>query len=170
MPDIITTERLILRRFRADDADAFHAILSDAEAMRYWSTLPHRELPETRAWIDSTIATVAAGKADDFVALNEGRIIGKAGLWYGNELGMIFAPACWGRGLAGEAVRAILARAFARGLTSIKADVDPRNERSRRLLHKLGFVETGSAERTIKIGEEWVDSIYLELKLAQSAV
>jgi len=38
------------------------------------------------------------------------------------------------------------------------------NDKSLRLLRKLGFVETGSAARTLQIGDEWVDSIYLELR------
>jgi ribosomal-protein-alanine N-acetyltransferase len=165
-PDTIATERLILRRFRSDDAVAFHPILSDADAMRYWSTPPHRDLAETQNWIDHAIQAVAAGEADDFVALHEGKIIGKAGLWHGNELGMIFARSCWGRGFANEAVRAVVHRAFARGLASIMADVDPRNNKSLRLLRKLGFVETGSAARTLQIGDEWVDSVYFELRRA----
>jgi ribosomal-protein-alanine N-acetyltransferase len=169
-PETIATQRLTLRRFRPDDAAAFHPILSDAEAMRYWSTVPHRDLAETQDWIDRTIVAVAAGQADDFIALHDGRIIGKAGLWHGNELGMIFAKSCWGRGFASEAVGAIIHRAFARGLASIKADVDPRNEKSLRLLRKLGFVETGAAERTLLVGEEWVDSVYLELWPAQGAL
>ncbi len=60
----------------------------------------------------------------------------------------------------------MIARAFARGLHAIKADVDPRNVLSLRLLRKLGFVETGLAERTLLIGDEWVDSVYLELRAA----
>jgi len=153
-----------MRRFRREDADAFHRILSDAGAMRYWSTPPHREMSETEDWIARTIAAVEAGQADDFVALYEGRIVGKVGLWHANELGMIFAPEVWGRGLGKEAVGAVIARAFARGLATIKADVDPRNTRSLVLLRGLGFIQTGSAERTLKVGEEWVDSVYLELK------
>lgn len=153
-----------MRRFRSDDAEAFHRILSDAEAMRYWSTPPHRELSETQAWIAQTIAAVEGGEADDFVVLHEGRIIGKAGLWHGNELGMIFSPEIWGRGLGKEAVGAVIDRAFGSGLAAIKADVDPRNVRSLKLLRGLGFAQTGVAERTLQIGGEWVDSIYLELK------
>lgn len=164
MAETISTARLLLRRFCAEDAVAFHPILSDPEAMRYWSTPPHRDFSETAAWIAKTIAAVESGEADDFIALREGEVIGKAGLWSGNEIGMIFAPSSWGHGLAGEAVRAIAARAFSRGLASIRADVDPRNERSLRLLTRLGFAQTGRAQRTLKIGDEWVDSVYLEMK------
>jgi RimJ/RimL family protein N-acetyltransferase len=31
------------------------------------------------------------------------------------------------------------------------------------VLAKLGFVETGRAERTFLLGEEWCDSVYLAL-------
>ena len=162
--DTITTARLTLRRFRAQDVAAFNLILSDPQAMRYWSTPPHREVAETEAWIAKTIAAVAAGEADDFIVEHQDRVIGKAGIWSANELGMIFAPSCWGRGFASEAVGAILARAFAQGRPAITADVDPRNDKSLRLLTRLGFKESGRAERTLKVGEQWVDSVYLELK------
>jgi ribosomal-protein-alanine N-acetyltransferase len=162
-PQTIQTTRLLLRRFRAEDAADFHAILSDPGAMRYWSTPPHRAFSETIDWVGRTIAAVAAGEADDFIALHEGRIVGKAGLWHGSELGTIFDRRCWGQGFAGEAVRAVIERALGLGHASIKADVDPRNEKSLRLMLKLGFVETHRAERTMQIAEEWVDSVYLEL-------
>ena len=162
--DIIATERLVLRRFRAEDASAFHEIMSNAKVMRYWSTPPHECLAETERWIAATIEAVRSGRGDDFVVVHDGKIIGKAGLWADNELGMIFAPSVWGQGYAREAVAAVIARAFESGLNAITADVDPRNVLSLRLLRKLGFVETGSAERTLLIGEEWVDSIYLELR------
>jgi [ribosomal protein S5]-alanine N-acetyltransferase len=133
--------------------------------MRYWSTPPHRSFAETVGWIAATIEAVGSGRADDFVVVRDGKIIGKAGLWAANELGMIFARNVWGQGFATEAVAAVIARAFAHGLNAIKADVDPRNALSLRLLRKLGFVETGSAERTLLIGDEWVDSIYLERRM-----
>ena len=164
MADCITTARLTLRRFRAQDAAAFHLILSDPQAMRYWSTPAHDDVALTEAWIAKTIAAVDAGEADDFIAEHQGRVIGKAGIWSGNELGMIFAPSCWGQGFASEAVNAVIARAFAQGRPAITADVDPRNDKSLRLLTRLGFSESGRAERTLKVGEEWVDSVYLELK------
>ena len=168
LTDTIETERLLLRRFRLEDAAAFHAILSEPQAMTYWSTPPHREFAETEKWVRSTIKAVKAGEADDFIALHQGTIIGKAGLWHGNEIGMIFAPSSWGQGFAAEAVRAIIGRARLRGLSSVRADVDPRNERSLRLLTRLGFVETGRAKATLQVGSEWVDSVYLEIRLGDA--
>jgi RimJ/RimL family protein N-acetyltransferase len=166
---ILRTTRLLLRRMRADDAPALHAIFGDAEAMRYWSSLPHATLAETEDFVARTIQSCDADEADDFAVEFEGKLVGKAGLWHENEIGFIFAREVWGRGVAREAVTAIIARASARGLASVRADVDPRNTRCLKLLATLGFVETGKATRTYRIGEEWTDSVYLELGRGEAA-
>jgi RimJ/RimL family protein N-acetyltransferase len=165
----ITTERLVLRRFRSADAHALHAIFSDREAMRFWSTAPHATLAETEQFVRRTMAAQDAGTADEFVVARDGAIIGKAGLWRANEIGFIFVPLVWGRGFASEALSAIMARAARRGFVVLRADVDPRNARSLRLLQRLGFRTVGSATRTLQIGAEWVDSVYLEATLARPA-
>lgn len=165
MSETIHTGRLTLRRFALADVAAVHAILSDPETMRFWSTLPHTTLAETERWVASTIEAVAKGEADDFVVVHEREVVGKAGLWKGNELGMIFAKSAWGTGIAREAVEAVIDRARERGVKSITADVDPRNARAVRFLEKFGFVKTGEAKRTYKIGDLWTDSVYLELVL-----
>jgi RimJ/RimL family protein N-acetyltransferase len=56
------------------------------------------------------------------------------------ELGYHFLPRYWGKGLATEAARAVVAYAFGTlGLTSIFAGHHPNNIISRRILEKLGF-------------------------------
>ena len=161
--DEIVTERLTLRRARADDLEALHAILSHPGAMRYWSTPPHADLEETRAWLEGMIAA-SPQESDDFVIERQGRVIGKAGCWRLPEIGYILHPDDWGQGFAFEALTAIIPRLFARfPIAAITADVDPRNAASLTLLERLGFKETGHAERTAKIGDEWVDSVYLAL-------
>ena len=159
----ILTPRLRLRRARPEDLAAFHAILSDPEAMRYWSTLPHATLAESRAWLDSMIDATQE-ESCDFVIEYEGRAIGKAGCHLLPEIGFILHPDFWGRGFAGEALAAIIPHIFAHcPVQSLLADVDPRNAASLSLLTRLGFVETGRAERTFLIGDEWCDSLYLTL-------
>jgi RimJ/RimL family protein N-acetyltransferase len=159
----LTTERLVLRRMMLADVPALHAILSDPEAMRYWSTLPHDSLAVTEAWVAQTIARVEAGEADDLVVLLGGVVIGKVGLWQDHEIGVILAPSAWGRGYAQEALRATIERAFAQGSGRILADIDPRNTASLRLFEGLGFRHSGSAKATFRLGEVWTDSLYLAL-------
>jgi [ribosomal protein S5]-alanine N-acetyltransferase len=159
----LLTARLKLRRATPADLDAFHEILSDPVAMRFWSSPPHRDLERTRCWLDNMIAG-APPLGDDFVIEHAGRVIGKAGCWPLPEIGYILHPRYWGQGFAAEACRAVITRVFAAyDVEAITADVDPRNEASLRLLARLGFVETGRATATYEIEGEISDSVYLAL-------
>jgi ribosomal-protein-alanine N-acetyltransferase len=159
----VRTARLVLRTATLADADALHAILADERAMAFWSTLPHRDLAETRAWLESMIA-IPPHAGEDHVVEHEGRVIGKAGLYRFPEIGFIFHPGAWGRGFAHEALCAVLERAFhVHGLPAVVADVDPRNTACLKLLLRLGFRETGRRSRTWLIGDRWCDSVDLRL-------
>ncbi|HYI42032.1 MAG TPA: GNAT family N-acetyltransferase [Sphingomicrobium sp.] len=164
MTDEIRTARLLLRRARAEDIDPMHAILSNREATRYWSTLPFTELAQTEEWM-APMLDPSEGSGDEFVIVADGRMIGKIGCWQPPEIGFILEPATWGSGYAGEALAAFIDHRRARGAQEITADVDPRNAAALALLVKAGFVETGRAERTFKLGDEWCDSVYLRLDL-----
>ena len=159
----LRTARLRLRRAVPGDLAALHEVLSHPAAMRFWSTPPHTDLAQTRLWLDAMIAAAPA-ESDDFVIERDGRVIGKAGCWRLPEIGFILHPDHWGQGLAREALTAVLARAFVVfNLPAIEADVDPRNAASLKLLSALGFKETRREARTIKVGDEWCDSVYLSL-------
>jgi [ribosomal protein S5]-alanine N-acetyltransferase len=161
-PDEIRTERLLLRRARIDDLPAVHAIMSDPEAMRFWSTLPHEDLETSRAWLDSMIAAPPE-ESDDFMIECEGRPIGKVGAWRMPQVGYYLARETWGRGYAFEALTAFVDHAFAQGADHLTADVDPRNDRSLALLARVGFRETGRASNTWNVGGVWMDSVYLRI-------
>ncbi len=162
-PVVIETPRLRLRRARPDDLEAMHAILSHPQAMRYWSSLPHTEIAQTREWLDGMIASPPA-ESDDFIVEFEGAVIGKAGCWRLPAVGYILHPDYWGRGFGTEALTAAIAHVFANfPAPALIADVDPRNTASLALLARLGFREIERASRTWRIGEEWCDSVYLGL-------
>ena len=164
MVEAIRTERLLLRRARMEDSAALHTIFADADAMRFWSTLPHKDAAETERWVASMIAA-PLNESDDFILEHQGRAIGKLGCWRLPEIGYLLDSAMWGRGLASEAMAAFIAHARRCGRTEITADTDPRNMASIRLLQKHGFAETGRAARTWHIGGEWFDSVYWRLGL-----
>jgi [ribosomal protein S5]-alanine N-acetyltransferase len=163
----ILTPRLRLRRATPADVDAMYGILRDARAMRYWSTPPHASPQETRVWLARMIDK-SPDASDDFVIEHAGRVIGKAGCWRLPEVGFILHPDHWGKGLATEAMAAVVPRVFARfpAVPALEADVDPRNERSLSLLARLGFREVRRATRTWLVGTEWCDSVYLALPRA----
>jgi RimJ/RimL family protein N-acetyltransferase len=163
----IKTKRLLLRRARWGDLDDIHAVMSSPAAMRYWSRLPHDNVDVTRAWFPGALLSADDPNMDERVIELNGRVIGYMGIWKMPEFGFIFHPDAWGVGYATEAAQAIIPELFrAHAIDRITADVDPRNVASIRLLQKLGFVESGRAERTFLLGEEWCDSVYLDLHKA----
>ncbi len=164
MAEELRTERLLLRRAKMADVPAMFHIMSDARAMQYWSSLPHKELAQTEKWLQSMVDADPA-TSDDYIIMVGGKLIGKLGAWKLPEIGFLIDPDAWGKGYASEALTAFMARRRALGSTTLTADVDPRNMASFRLLERHGFTETHREARTFQIGEEWVDSVYLAVTL-----
>lgn len=164
MTDEIRTPRLVLRRATMADAAAMNRIMSSPRAMRYWVTPPHESLAQTEAWLRSMIDADPATR-DDFLVARDGAVVGKLGASQLPEFGFLLDPAEWGKGYASEALIAFIARRRALGTTELIADVDPRNDASLRLLARHGFTETHRAARTLQMGDEWCDSVYLRLAL-----
>ena len=164
MADELRTDRLLLRRAVATDVDAMHRIMSNPIAMRYWSTPPHVDVGETAKWLASMI-DAEPSESDDFIVTLDGTVIGKLGAWKLPEIGFLIAPDFWGRSIASEAMAAFIDRRRRLGSTELKADVDPRNAASLRLIKRHGFVETGRAAGTWQVGDELCDSVYLKLTL-----
>jgi [ribosomal protein S5]-alanine N-acetyltransferase len=159
---VLQTPRLLLRRATMADLDDIHALLSDPVAMRYWSSAAHTEVDQSRGWLESMVNADLA-ISDDFVIEHDGAVIGKAGCWRLPEIGYILRREHWRKGLAFEALSAVIESIFRRHkIDAIRADVDPRNEASLALLQKLGFIETHRAERTWYTNDEWCDSVYLK--------
>jgi RimJ/RimL family protein N-acetyltransferase len=164
MTEELRTERLVLRRARLYDVPAMHAIMSDALAMRYWSSLPHATIADTEHWMQSMVG-LDEGVGDDFIVTLDGTLIGKLGAFQLPEIGFLLDKAHWGKGYASEALGAFITRRRALGSAELTADVDPRNLSSLALLRRNCFVETGRATGTWQIGDELCDSIYLRLAL-----
>lgn len=166
----IRTERLLLRPARPTDVDGMHAIFSDAETMAHWSTAPHQDRGQTEAWINLMLDAQAAGPMLDFIIEKDGETVGKIGFWRPPELGYILRRDLWGRGFVTEALSAVIRAAFETGgFDEIRAEVDPNNIASVRVLEKQGFERTGFAERTLEIGGVWFDSVYYALQRDRAA-
>lgn len=64
------------------------------------------------------------------------------------ELSYEFTPAVWGRGIAQEAIQAVLQRLRQQHPDiQVVAETQSANSRSRRLLHRLGFVRVDTYHR-----------------------
>jgi RimJ/RimL family protein N-acetyltransferase len=161
----IKTARLLLRGAQWIDVPDLHGCFTDAELMKYWSSLPHTSMEETENWVRGMISNPQNGYTD-FIIVHTAtdKAIGKIGIWSGNEIGFMIASSHWREGLVSEALAAVLPYFFNElGIEIITADVDPRNEASLAILMKFGFVETGRREKTFEIGGSWVDSVDIAL-------
>lgn len=163
---IAQTDRLLLRRLRAEDAAALEAVLGDAEVMRY--SMGVLTQAEIFAWLREQVEGYARrGFGPWAVVLRQtGGLIGYCGLFQlpdvgglpAVEIGYRLARSSWGHGYATEAVCAVRDYAFASlGLTRLIALIDPANTASIRVAEKAGMVY----ERAILLpGYSYPDHLY----------
>ncbi|QBF31960.1 GNAT family N-acetyltransferase [Thalassococcus sp. S3] len=141
----LTTDRLILRALRQEDAAELARIGGDPRVapMIFVASSP---------WPVEDAAEVIAQAAYDggpafrvAVALKErGTFIGMLSLFDDASIGYFIDPAQARRGYASEAVSAFVEAAFASGgMEEVKAEVFTDNPASTAMLLKLGFEETG---------------------------
>ena len=156
---MLTTDRLLIRPARIEDAEALFEVYGDPETMLYWDSLPD----ETRAQTQKRVRRFV-GAQTYFVLEHQGRAIGTAGVHRDAEIGYILNRAHWRQGLMREALLALIPWLFDRlRVDELTTDVDPHNTASIALLHSLGFRETGRDKNTLQVGDVWFDSVYLAL-------
>ena len=140
--------RLLIRHFTLADAPFIVVLLNDPAFIANIGDRGVRTLAEAEAYLQrGPIASYAQhGFGLNLVVLkSSGESIGMCGLIRREtlpdvDIGYAFLPAYTGRGYAREAARLIMQTARQRhGLDRLLAIVKPGNERSIRLLQKLGF-------------------------------
>jgi RimJ/RimL family protein N-acetyltransferase len=166
----IATERLLLRPFAADDADALHAIRSQPEVVRYLYEGPmsHAEavevarrrggetaLEEEGDKLSLAMELRATGELAGDLVLILTSVAHRQG-----EVGYTLHPGHQGRGLATEGARAILALGFGVfGLHRIAARLDGRNAASARVLERLGMRREAHLRENEWVKGEWTDEL-----------
>jgi RimJ/RimL family protein N-acetyltransferase len=146
----IETDRLLLRPFTLDDAQALHAVWGDPAAARFGGPgWPRPEtVDDTRRYLEPIVAGQAARGYASWAVIEKatGRLVGDCGLFPADgagpdvELAYGLAPDVWGRGYASEAAAACLRVGFEHlCVERIVADVDPANAASIRVLEKIGM-------------------------------
>ncbi len=142
----LETERLLLRRFRPEDAERIYECwASDAEVTRYLSWFPH-ESPEQTArilgiWLEEYDRPETYRWGIEL--RSEGRLIGMidvVGYHRGSPvLGYCSGRAYWGRGYMTEALGAVTDELFRDGFDTIVIEADTENVGSNRVIEKNGF-------------------------------
>ena len=154
-PDAIPTletDRLTLRALTPDDRTAVFALFADPRVAVPTHIAPFAGIEQADELIAFFGRRFAArgGIRWGLTLTGDDTIIGTAGFpgidaeKYRAEIGYNLAYAYWGRGLATEAVRALVGFGFAQlNLHRIEATTNLDNTRSMRVLTKVGFTEEG---------------------------
>ena len=129
------------------DGPALHAVFGDEECCTYLGDPATKSVAETvsllKKWQTGTEDTTwVVVESDDGPALGRVTLIPRGReIW---ELGIMLAPAAQGRGLASNAMIALIEDAFDnRGARRVFADVDEDNIPSLNLFLRLGFQREG---------------------------
>ncbi len=146
---MIRTERLLLRRWRDDDRPAFAALNADP------AVVEHLQGPMTRDASDAFIDRIEVHWREHGWGLwalevpGVAPFIGYVGLWPANyvtgrpmvEVGWRLAREFWGHGYVTEAAQEALHFGFDKvGLDEIVSFTVPQNERSWRVMERIGLV------------------------------
>ncbi|MDR1131273.1 MAG: GNAT family N-acetyltransferase [Oscillospiraceae bacterium] len=162
----LETERLILRRFMLEDAEAmFRSLYSDAEAMRYLPWETHTDIAESVALVDGY---VKGYKNDAYYAwaivlkaVNEP--IGFIDTFVDDSIDAVkvdygIGKAWWHQGYTGEALSALIQYFFEEvGANRVYATHDPRNPDSGAVMRKCGMTFEGTLRQARKRKGEYSD-------------
>lgn len=166
----LATDRLNIRPFEMADAGALHAFWSDVDVRRYlWDgiVLP---IETVRGIIRQSITDFEAHGFGLFsldLKVTEPKIVGFCGFRRfedGEQIELLFGilPEYWGEGFVTEAAREVLRHGFEEaGITRVIAATDTPNQRSVRLLMRLGM--------SFQARREWhgLDTVFYELTAAE---
>lgn len=152
----IDTERLLLRRFRIDDAEDMFIWAGNPEVVKYLSYYPHKDIYETmqvlKDWINAYKNPAEYNWA--IVLKEENRVIGNISVvlqdndCYACHLGWQIDVSYWNKGIMTEAASAVIDYLFNKvGYDRISSGHDTRNIASGRVMEKVGMRLEGTFRR-----------------------
>ena len=142
----LETDRLRLRPFRLDDAEAmFSRWASDDEVTKYLTWPTHKSVEDTKALLARWVAEYERPERLNFaIELKEegNKLIGGIDVVHYDEgmpvIGYNLSRAYWGRGIMTEACRRVLDYLFSQGFEAVKIDAIAENIGSNRVIRKCG--------------------------------
>ena len=157
--DLLRTDRLVIRDWREDDAEAALAVYGDPAVAR-WLTPAIETVSDLgdmqkllQRWIAESKES-EAGLGHWAVTLADGgAVIGGVSLHLLREdeqdieIGWQVAPGHWNRGYGSEAGREVIRRAFTLDIDEVFALARPANERAEAAARRLGMTWVGETDK-----------------------
>ncbi len=165
----LETKRFFLKETDWDDLTVIHALHCEPLIEQY-NTIGSPGNPEiTRAMMAGPIEDRQNQRRTLYEwtirQKTSGEVFGITGLslaperFRSAEIHFSLFPDYWGKGIAHEALKRVLSFAFKElGLHRVYAGVAVNNQRSIRLLERLGMQREGRGRAILPIGGEWVDN------------
>jgi ribosomal-protein-alanine N-acetyltransferase len=163
---VIHTVRLRLRPLTPADAARVQELASEREVAALTTNIPHPYADGmAERWVSNHLGQYERGELATWavVPADEDTLIGAVSLHFDSphnraEISYWLGAPYWGQGYAPEAVGAAVRYAFdRRSLQKVTSSVLADNQRSVRVLEKLGFSEEGRQRRQIMKWEELHD-------------
>ncbi|WP_096187879.1 GNAT family N-acetyltransferase [Evansella halocellulosilytica] len=149
---LLETKRLLLRKVNKEDAKSILNYLSDKEVVKYYGLAPFKSINDALdeiSWYQS-IQSNKTGIRWGITLKEQGIVIGSCGFHnivsqhFRTEIGFELSKDQWGKGIAVEAVEAIIRYGFERmNFNRIEALIEPPNLSSQKLVEKMGFIREG---------------------------
>ncbi len=164
-PPVLETRRLILRKMQKKDSHDMYEYASLGEVTEYLLWEPHESEYYTYRYLSYLQSRYRAGDFYDWaVVLRENnKMIGTCGFTRFNneansaEVGYVLNPLYWGYGIAPEAVHAVMRFGFLElRINRIEARYMVGNERSRRVMEKVGMTYEGIARESMHVKGKYV--------------
>lgn len=171
---ILESKRLKFRSFKKSDAGCLYNMRSNADVLAFMDTESHKSVNDSLMMIDAIQKSYAEKNGINWVVEEKlsGEMIGYIGFWrlmkehLRAEIGYALHPSFWGIGYMEEAMKTILTFGFeAMNLHSVEANINPKNERSEKVLRKAGFIKEAHFRENYYFDGHFYDSaIYSLLK------
>ena len=159
----LETERLRLRPFRLDDAEAmFTGWANDDEVTKYLTWPTHSDVETTKAILARWVAEYEQPERLNFAIerKDDGRLIGGIDVVHYTEgvpvIGYVLSRACWGRGYMTEACTRVIEYLFSQGFDAVRIDAIVENVGSNRVIQKCGGELVATDEDYLKLKDRTV--------------
>lgn len=165
----LETNRLILRKWREEDAEDVYEYAKSSKVGPRAGWKPHENLEKTKGLLKMFIEQ---DETWAIVLKENNKVIGSLGMHkaeaeYEKTLGYVIGEAYWGQGFMKEAAIAAMRYMFdEEGIEQISVYHFPFNSQSKRVIEKIGFRYTGVKKASTKIydGSVYDDVCYMMTK------
>jgi ribosomal-protein-alanine N-acetyltransferase len=170
----LESKRLYFRRMNLSYAKDIHQIRSNDDVMKFMDVTRTKSVNDAKRLIRNVREDYKNEKGVSWAIIEKNlkSFIGYAGFWRmqpqhcRGEIGYALKPEYWGKGFMTEALKTIIDFGFHKmNLHSIEANVNPKNQKSKKLLKRLGFRKEAYFRENYLFEGKFLDSeIYSLLK------